>query len=109
MFREHLKAPFCKHGHCHIKGHTTTVNIFSIVEREDQNLTRTIKESIYIRVNGPFLNKDIVEYHPPHIFDEVLFNIPVCRLKYSTLMLSWPFHLLHCGITPAIRTQSKWL
>ena len=36
-----------------ISGHTVTIDNFSIVEREDQNLMKTIKEALYIRVNNP--------------------------------------------------------
>ena len=57
-----------------ITGHTTTIENFSIVRREDQNLIRTIKEPLYIRVNNPSLNKTISKYHLPHIWHEALFN-----------------------------------
>ena len=52
-----------------------------VVEREDQNLTRTIKEALYIRVNNTSLNKNIGKYHLPHIWDEVLSNSPELKLK----------------------------
>ena len=54
----------------------TTIQNFSIVGREDQNLIRAIGEAIYIRVNNPSLNRNIGKYHLPHIWDEVLNNIP---------------------------------
>ena len=57
-----------------ITGHTTTTDNFSIVKREDQYLTRTTKESIYIKVNNPSLNKNIGKYHLPHTWGEVLLN-----------------------------------
>ena len=56
-FREHLKAPSPICEHFNITGHTTTLENFSKVVREDQNLMRLRKESIYIRVNSPSLNK----------------------------------------------------
>ena len=62
-------------------GYSTTIDNYSIVGREDQNLIITIKEAIYIRVNSPFLNKNIGKYHLPHIWDEVLFNISELKLK----------------------------
>ena len=46
-----------------------------------QNLMRTIKEALYIRVNNPSLNRDIGKYHQPHIWDKVLFNITELKLK----------------------------
>ena len=54
-----LKAPIPIYDHFNITGHSTTIENFSIVGREDQNLIKTIKEAIYIRVNSPSLNKNI--------------------------------------------------
>ena len=45
-FKEHVKVPFPIYDHCKTTGHSTTIDIFSIVGREYQNLARTIKESI---------------------------------------------------------------
>ena len=47
-FMEHLKAPSLIYDHYNITGHSTTIENFSIVGREDQNLIRVIKEAIYI-------------------------------------------------------------
>ena len=41
-------------------GHETILDNFRIIGREDNNLARTIKESMYIRVNNPTL-KGILE------------------------------------------------
>ena len=59
------------------------INNFTIVGREDQNLTRAIKEALFIRVNDPSLNRNIGKYHLPHIWDEVLHTT-------SELKLNWP-------------------
>ena len=75
-FKEHLKAPSY-----YTTGHTTTQENLSIVESENQNLTRLIKEEIYIRVNNPSLNRNIGKYHLPHICNEVLFNISKLKMK----------------------------
>ena len=80
-FKEHLKAPSPMHDHQNITGHDTTIENFSIVGREDQNLIRAIKEAIYIRVNNPSLNKNIGKHHLSHIWEEVLINIPELKLK----------------------------
>ena len=80
-FKEHLKAPSPIHDHSNISGHTTTLENFSIVGREEQTLSRLIKESMYIRVNGPSLNKNIGKYHLPHMWDEVLNNSRELKLK----------------------------
>ena len=55
-----------QHWGCHIDNFDSVDN-FSIVRREDQNLIRTIKEALYIRVNNLSLNKNIGKYHLPHI------------------------------------------
>ena len=55
-FKEHQKAPLPIYDHSNTFGHTVTIDNFIIVGREDQNLMRTIKESLYISVNNPSLN-----------------------------------------------------
>ena len=61
--------------------YSISVENFNIVGREDQNLKRAIKEALYIRVNNPSLNRNVGKYHLPHIWDEVLYNIPELKLK----------------------------
>ena len=80
-FKEHQKAPSPIFDHFNNTGHNITVENFNIVGREDQNLKRAIKDALYIRVNNPSLNRNVVKYHLPHIWDEVLFNIPELKLK----------------------------
>ena len=80
-FKECLKPPFPIYDHSNISGHSVTIDNFSIVGREDQNLKRAIKEALYIRRNNPSLNKNIGKYHLPHIWDEVLINITELQLK----------------------------
>ena len=80
-YKEHLKAPSPIYDHYNISGHNITLNNFSIVGREEQNLSRLIKESMFIRVNNPSLNKNIGKYHLPHIWDEVLINNIELKLK----------------------------
>ena len=105
-FKEHLKAPSPIHDHYNITGHTTTVENFSIVGRKDQNLIRTIKEALYIRVNNPSLNKNIGKYHLPNIWDEVLVNTSELKLKIK-FMLLWLFHLQSVAITSATCSTKK--
>ena len=80
-YKEHQKSPSPIHDHFTISGHTVSVEDFSILAREDQNLLRTIKEAIYIRANNPSLNKNVGKSHLPHIWDEVLLNISELKLK----------------------------
>ena len=68
-FRQHQKAPSPIYNHSNNTGHQVTIDNFSIVGREDQNLSRAIKEALYIRVNNTSLNRNIGKYHLPHIWD----------------------------------------
>ena len=43
-FKEHQEAPSPIYKHVNTTGHTVTIEHFSIVGREDQNLIRSIKE-----------------------------------------------------------------
>ena len=40
-----------------------------------------IKESIFIRVNNPTLNRNIGQFNLPHIWDRVLLNTPGLTFK----------------------------
>ena len=80
-FREHMKAASPIIGHCNITGHEVSLDNFSTVGREDQNIARTIKEAILIRVNDPTLNRNIGKYQLPHIWDEVLIKSPELKFK----------------------------
>ena len=80
-YKEHLKAPSPIFEHQNITGHTTSVESFKIISREDQNMTRAIKEAIYIRVSNPTLNVDIGKDNLPHIRDKVLFSISELKSK----------------------------
>ena len=76
-----MRAPSSIHDHHNIPGHELSLEGFSIVGREDQSITRTIKDAIIIRVNDPSLNRNIGKYHLPHIWDEVLVRSPELKLK----------------------------
>ena len=80
-FKEHQEAPSAIYDHFNTTGHIVTIDNLSIVGREDQNLNRAIKETLYIRVNNPPLNRNIGKYHLPHIWDEVLFNTSELKLN----------------------------
>ena len=71
-FREHIRAASPTHDHHNITGHELSLDKFSIVGREDQNIARATKEAILIRVNEPLLNRNIGKYQLPHIWGEVL-------------------------------------
>ena len=78
--KEHLKQPSPIHVHIQQTGHNIADNSFNIIGRVEQGQGRTIKESIYIRVNNPTLNQNIGKYNLSHIWDRVLFNTPGLKL-----------------------------
>ena len=81
--KEHLKQPSPIHGHIQCTGYAITDNSFNILGREDWGQARTIKESIFIRVNSPTLNQNIGKYNLSHIWGRVLFNTPGLELGSS--------------------------
>ena len=81
--KEHLKQPSPIHGHSQVTGHPIDNNKFNIIGRVAPGEARTIKESIYIRVNNPTLNQNIGKYNLNHIWDRVLFNTPGLKLGSS--------------------------
>ena len=62
-------------------GYDISIDNFSIVDREDQNFSRSIKEAICIRGNDPSINKNIGKSQLLHIWDEVLVNPPELKFK----------------------------
>ena len=73
---QHLKEPSPIHMHCIQTRCSITPDNFNIIGREDHGLARTIKESIYIRVINPTLNRNVGKYNLHHIWVRVLFNTP---------------------------------
>ena len=80
-YKEHLKDPSPIHQHSNHAGHPTSHNNFQIIGREGHSLARNIKESIFIKVNNPTLNRNKGKFNLPHIWDRVLFNTPGLNLK----------------------------
>ena len=76
----HLKQPSPIHVHIQQTAHSITDTIFNIIGREDHGQARTIKESIFIRVNNPTLNQNIGKYNLSHTRDRVLFGTPGLKL-----------------------------
>ena len=86
-FEEYLKEPSPIHNHSNNTGHTTTQDNFQIIGREDHDNARTIKESIYIRVNNPTLNSNIGKFNLHCIWDRVLLNSPKLKIKRHACMI----------------------
>ena len=55
-FRKHLRAPSLIYDHYKTTGHEVSLHNVSIMGRDDQSMTRTIREAMLIRVNDPSLN-----------------------------------------------------
>ena len=79
--REHLMEPSPIHVHSLQTGHNATPENFNIIGKEDQGLARSIKESIYIRVNNSTLNRNIGKFSLNHIWDRVLLNTPGLKIN----------------------------
>ena len=96
-FKEHIKACSSMKNHHSTTGHNIYIDNFCLDGREDQNIIRSIKDTILIRVNDPSLNRQIPDkYQLPHIWDEVLVNLPELKLKQTATQ-----HLGSCD-TPAV-------
>ena len=54
---------------------------FKIIGREGHNMTRKIKEAIYMRVNNSTLNRNIGKYNLPHLWDGILHSIPELKIS----------------------------
>ena len=79
--KEYLRAPSPIHHHSHFTGHPVSPEYFTIVDREAHGITWNIKEAMYICVTDPSLNKNLVMYQLPHIWDKVLQDTPSLQLK----------------------------
>ena len=90
QFREHLKDPSPTYDH--ITGHSTTIENFSIVGREDQNFIRAIKEAIYERVNNPSLNRNRQIPSASHMG---CGSVKHLRTQIEINPPKWSFHLPH--------------
>ena len=61
------EGPSHFYEHHSTTGHDLSIDIFSIVGREDSSIARSIKEAILIRVNDPSLKRNIGKYQLPHV------------------------------------------
>ena len=75
-YKEHLREPCPIQAHSKLTGHKLSQDNFNIIGREGQDLTRLVKESIYIRVNNPTLHRNIGKFQLNNIWDKVLFSTP---------------------------------
>ena len=68
-YKEHPKELLPIKAYTDHTGHSTNPENFTIIGKEDHGLARTIKESIYIRVNNPRLNRNVGKYDHHHLWD----------------------------------------
>ena len=80
-FKEHLKEPSPMHDHINNKHHPTSQHNIQIIGREGHGLARNIKESIFIMVNNPTLNRNISKFNLPNIWDRVSLDTPSLTSK----------------------------
>ena len=83
MYKEHPKEPSPVQAQSLQTGHNTTPENVNIIGREDHGLARKIKESIYIWVKNPTLDRNISKYNLYHIWDRVLLNTPDLKINTS--------------------------
>ena len=63
-FKEHLKAPSPFYEHENMTGDKTSVENFKIIGREGHGISRTIQETIYIRVNKLYSQQKCGQIQP---------------------------------------------
>ena len=83
-YKEHLREPSPIQVHSQLTGHQLSQDNFNIIGREGQDLTRLIKESTYIRITNPTLNRNIGKFQLNHIWDRVLFSTPNIKVAIPT-------------------------
>ena len=80
--KEHLKAPSPIHSHHTVSGHSLpTQDNVEILAREGHSFSRLIKESMYIQVNNPSLNRNVGKYDLPRIYNNVLKDCKELKFK----------------------------
>ena len=80
-FKELLRAPSFIHQHSQSTGHSADLECFTIIDREAQGATRTIKEAMYVWVNDPSLNRNLGKYICPTYGMRYYRNAPSLWLK----------------------------
>ena len=74
--KEHLKVPSPIHLHSTTTGHPMDPEQFSIVHKEVNNHSRTIKEAMFICIQDPTLNRNLGKYQLLHIWNHLLLASP---------------------------------
>ena len=82
--QEILQGPSPIHLHSTTTGHPMDPEQFSIVHKEVNSHSRTIKEAMFIWVQDPTLNRNLGKYQLTHIWDHLLMASPTLQCKPST-------------------------
>ena len=88
--KEHFKAPSPIHLHSTTTGHPMDPEQFSIVHKEVNNQSRTIKEAMFIWVQDPILNRNLGKYQLPHIWEHLLMASPTLQCRSSSIPTTSP-------------------
>ena len=101
-YKEPLKAPSPIYEQKSDTVHNTTLEDFRIIGRNEQNLARYIKESIYIIVKNLTLNRNIGRHNLPHIWNRVLFTIQ--ELEVNNNHKQWESKIHNTTTVPVTRS-----
>ena len=82
-YKEQLRKPSPNQAHSQCTGHQLSKVNFNIIGREGQDIIRLIKESIFIRVNNPTLNRHIGKFQLSNLWDRVLFSAPNIKVAIT--------------------------
>ena len=83
--KENFKAAPPPHLHSTTTGHLMDPKQFSIVHKEVNNQSRTIKEAMFIWVQDPTLNSNLGKYQLLYIWDNLLLTSPTLQYKPSSV------------------------
>ena len=110
FYREHLKDPSpIQVQSLHTSDHLSP-DQFNIIGREDQDLSRLIKYSIYIRVNNLTLNRNIGKFNVSLIWDRVSL-VPLALQQFfpksmCTYAHSYYIHCSYVGLSSDLKKST---
>ena len=88
--KEHFKALSPIRLHSTTTGHPMDPEQFNIVHKEVNSHSRTIEEAKFIWVQDSTLNRNLVKYQLPHIWDHLLMASPTLQHKPSSVPTTYP-------------------
>ena len=85
-----LQSPSPIHLHSTTTGHPMDPEQFSIVHKEVNSQSRTMKEAMFIWIQDPTLNRNLGKYQLPHIWDQLLMASPTLQCTPSSIPTTSP-------------------